>query len=221
MFSQGIVVDPSNGGTADGTTTTVNLGRSNELIVSELHGKYLEQCYRGNVYYGSTTTTGVVISIATTKTPTYTIWNPAGSGKLIVPIVTLCGWNATTAALGTVIWTATTSAGASIATTAPFVTFTTPQTPVNANLGSGKVSVAKFGNESTTISITAAASFYRSTGFTITPTTAATSVAPGWQWRDDWDGTSVIPPGNAIHLMGSTAFAAALCVTTVWCEIPL
>ncbi len=220
MFAQGIVVDPSNGGVADGLTTNINLGRSNELIVSELHGKYLEQCYRGNVYIGSTTTTGVVVSIATTKTPTYTIWNPAGSGKLIVPIVSLYSWNSTTSVLGGLVWMATTSAGASIATTAPFVTFTSPQTPVNANLGSGKVSVAKFGNDSTTISITAAATFYRGTGITATATTVG-AIISAWQWRDDWDGMSVIPPGNAIHLMGSTAVALAVVVSTVWAEIPL
>jgi hypothetical protein len=220
MFSQGIVVDPSNGGVPDGTTTNINLGRSNELIVSELHGKYLEQSYRGNVYIGSTSSAGAVIAIASTKTPTYTIWNPAGSGKLCVPIVTLISWNATTSVLGALVWTATTGAGSAIATTAPFVTFTTPATPVNANLGSGKVSQMKFGNDGTTISITAAATFYRNTGFTVTADTVATATA-GWTWRDDWDGMSVIPPGNAIHLMGSTAVALTAVVSMVWAEIPL
>jgi hypothetical protein len=220
MLLSGTVFDPSNAASPDGSTNAANMGRANELIVAELHGKYLEQTYRGNVYYGSTSTAGAVIAIASTKTPTYTIWNPAGSGKLCVPIVTLISWNATTSVLGALVWTATTSAGSTIATTAPIVTFTTPATPVNANLGSGKVSQMKFGNDGTTISITAAASFYRNTGFTVTADTVATATA-GWTWRDDWDGMSVIPPGNAIHLMGSTAVALTAVVTTAWVEIPL
>jgi len=39
--------------------------------------------------------------------------------------------------------------------------------------------------------------------------------------RDDWDGTGIIPPGNAIHLMGSTSVAATVVVSTVWAEVPL
>jgi len=219
-FAQGVVFDPSNAASTDGSTVTFNSGRANEMLMAELHGKYYTQNYRGNVFIGSTTTTGVVIPIATTKTPVYTIWNPAGSGKNIVPIVSLFSWNATTSVLGAVIWTATTGAGSTIATTAPIVTFTSPQAPVNANLGSGKTSVAKFGNDSTTISITAAASFYRNTGITATASTAG-AIISAWSWRDDWDGTAIIPPGNAIHLMGSTAVALTLVVSTIWVETPL
>ena len=72
-----------------------------------------------------------------------------------------------------------------------------------------------------TTTLTAASTFYRDTGMQITPTTAATGVAPGWVWRDDWDGTGIIPPGNAIHLMGTTAIATTATVSTVYAELPL
>ncbi len=218
-YLQGNVIDPSAGGTADGSFPIVNMGRSNELIVSELHGKYFEQCYRGNIFYASTASAGVVIPIASTLTPTYSLWNPAGSGKLMVPIALLIGWTATTAALGSLVWTATTNAGSGISTTAPFVAFGTGA-GVNANLGSGKVSQMRTATGGTT-TIVAASTFYRETGMSITPTTAATSVAPGWMWRDDFDGTSVVPPGNAIHLMATTAIAITATVTTIYAEIPL
>ena len=219
MYLQGTVFDPSNASTPDGTTATVNMGRANELIVSELHGKYFEQCYRGNIYYASTATTGVVIPIATTLTPTYSLWNPAGSGKLMVPVALLLGWTSTTAALGEIVWMATTNAGSGISSTAPFVAFGSG-TAVNANLGSGKVSQMRTGTGGTT-TLVAAASFYRATGLSITATTAATATGPGWVWRDDFDGTSIVPPGNAIHLMASTAIAIAATVTVVYEEIPL
>ena len=221
MLFQGTVLDPSMAASPDGSSNTISMGRANELLVAELHGKYFEQCYRGNVYYASTATTGLVIPIASTLTPTYTIWNPAGSGKLCVPIVTLIGWTATTAALGSYVWTATTKTGDTIGDIAPFTAFTTPSRPINALLGSGKVTQMRFGNAATTITLVAAATFYRETGMQITPTTAATSGVPGWTWRDDWDGSGIIPPGTAIHLMGSTAIATTVTVTTIYEEIPL
>lgn len=216
---QGIVLDPSSGASADGATVTANFGRSSDLIVSELHGKYFTQCYRGNVYYASTATAGVVIPIASTLTPTYSIWNPAGSGKLLVPLVTLLGWTATTAALGNFVWTATTNAGSGISSTAPFVAFGTGS-GLNANLGSGKVSAMRVGSGGTT-TLVAASTFYRSTGISVTATTAATSVAPWWIARDDWDGSGIVPPGNAIHLMATTAIAVTAQVTLAYVEVPL
>ena len=160
-----------------------------------------------------------MIQISTSLTPTYSLWNPAGSGKLLVPIALLLGWTATTAALGEIVWTATTSAGSGISSTAPFVAFGTG-TATNASLGSSKASVMRTGTGGTT-TLVAASTFYRSTGLSITATTAATATGPGWVWRDDFDGTSIIQPGNAIHLMASTAIAIAATVTTIYAEIPL
>ncbi len=218
MLSQGVVFDPSSASTPDGSTASVNLGRANDLIVSELHGKYFQQCYRGNVYLASTTTAGVVIPISSTLTPTYSLWNPAGSGKLIVPIVTLVTWTVTTGAFGGLVWHATTNAGSSISTTAPFVAFGTG-TAVNANIGSGKVSQLRVGSGGTT-TLVAAATFYRSLGVTI-PTAAISVPTAPFQIRDDWDGTGILPPGNAIHLFGATAVALTAVITTVYEEVPL
>ena len=219
MFLQGVVFDPSSAATADGATATANFGRANDLIVSELHGKYFQQCYRGNLFYSSTASTGVVLPISTTLTPTYSLWNPSGSGKLLVPVVCYLGWTSTTAALGEIVWMATTNAGSGISSTAPFVAFGTG-TPVNGNLGSGKSSQMRVANGGTT-TLVAASTFYRSTGWSITATTAATATGPGWTWRDDFDGSSVVPPGNAIHIMATTAIAIAATITTIWEEIPL
>ena len=218
MLMQGVVADPSSAASPDGSINAVNLGRANEVLAATLHGKYFEQAYRGNIYYASTATAGVVVPIASTLTPTYSIWNPAGSNRLLVPLVTLIGWRVTTPALGSYVWTMTTSAGATIATGAPFAAFGTG-TPVNANLGSGKTSVMFTATGGTT-TLTAAASFYRDFGLSIVPTTAA-SATPGWIWRDDWDGTGVVYPSNAIHLMGTTAIATTATVTLVYAELPL
>jgi len=191
------------------------------VLVAELHGKYFTENYRGNIFYGSTSTSGVVIPIATTKAPVYTIWNPAGSGKLCVPIATLVSWDATTGVLGGLVWTATTAAGAQVGATSPIVTFSAPAAPISANLGAGKTSQMKFANDASTVSITAAGSFYRATGITVSAATAGVLNFGWFTARDDWDGTGIVPPGNAIHLMGSTAVAVTAVITTCWAELPL
>ncbi len=221
----GTVTDPSNNITPDNGSGNFNMGHANEMFVAELYGKNYQHTYRGNIFIGSTTTAGVVIPIATTKTPLFTIWNPQGSGKLLVPIVTLLGYNATTGVLGALVWMATTNAGSTTGATNPIVSFTSPATPVSANLNanagiSGKQSVIKVGNDTTTISITAAATVYRGLGITVTAHTAAGDQALSVA-REEWDGMGIIPPNNAIHLMGSTAVAATLFVSLVWAELPL
>lgn len=221
MLATGTVIDPSSANTPDGQSAPFNMGRANELLVAELHGKYFEQCYRGNIYYASTATAGVVIPIASTLTPTYSLWNPAGSGKLLVPIVTLIAWRTTAAAQGALVWTATTAAGDAISTTAPFVAFGTG-TPLNARLGLGKNSSMRIATGGTTTLI-AAPSFFRDTGINAIVTgTGLNSVnQPLFVARDDWDGAAIVPPGNAIHLMGDTAIAITAGVTTAYAEIPL
>jgi hypothetical protein len=218
MFAQGVVVDPSAGSTPDGSLGTLNLGRSNEAIVAELHGKYYEQCYRGNLYYTTTTAAGVALITSSTLTPTYSLWNPAGSGKNAVLVSLMVAWGTVTTVAGGVVWTATTNAGSSISTTAPMVAFGTGSA-INANLGSGKIAQLKCATGGTT-TIVAAATLYRTTGIAV----GSTSLVAGTAWwvaREEYDGSMIVPPGNAIHLMASTALAATCCITTAWYEAAL
>ena len=218
ILSAGRVLDPSNAGSSDGLNVPFLAGRANEMLMAELHGKYFSQAYRGNVFIASSTTAGVVLQISsTTAALVYSLWNPASSTKLMVPIVTLISWTATTAALGGIVWMATTNAGDAIGTAHPLVTFAVTAV-TNATLGSGKVARTRY---SVSADLIAAPTVYRFTGCSITPTTAATSVAPGWVWRDEWDGACIIPPGNAIHLMGTTAIAIAANISTLFVEVPI
>ena len=218
MLTQGTVTDPSSGGTADGTTSSLNFGRSNEALIGELHGKYYLQCYRGNLYYTTTTAAGVAISTSSTLTPTYSLWNPAGSGKNVVLVSLAVGWDATSSVAGGIVWTATTNAGSGISSTAPFVAFGTG-TAINANLSSGKAAQLRCATGGTT-TLVAAATLYRTTGISF-GSTAVTTASAWWVAREDYDGTMIVPPGNAIHIMGSTAVAVTCCITTAWYEAAL
>jgi hypothetical protein len=218
MLLSGTIFSPTQAGTPDGTPSSFNQGRANELLVAELHGKFFTQCYRGNVFYASTASGGAVIPISnSTAGITYSLWNPSGSGHLLVPITLYIGWTATTAALGSIVWSATTNAGSGLSSLSGFIAFGT-STTANANLGAGNASVMRAATGGTT-TLFAAATVYRNTGLTITP--SAPTVAPGWVWRDDYEGSMVIPPGNAIHLMATTAIAITAEITTVWAEVPI
>jgi hypothetical protein len=217
MLLSGTIFSPTQAATPDGTPSSFNAGRANELLIAELHGKFFTQAYRGNVYYSSTASGGVVIPISNTTTPTYSLWNPSGSGKLLVPVTLYIGWTATTAALSSIVWTATTNAGSGLSSLSGFTAFGS-STTVNGNLGGGNTSVMRVASGGTT-TLVAAATVYRNTGLTIGP--SASTVAPGWVWRDDYEGSLIVPPGTAIHLMATTAIAIVAEITTVWAEVPI
>ena len=77
------------------------------------------------------------------------------------------------------------------------------------------------GTGGTVTLLTGQPTFYRATGITISASTATSTGQSWWTARDDWDGVGIIPPGNAIHLMGSTATLAGITVTLAYVEVPL
>ena len=50
----------------DNATPDQLAGKSGELVVTDLHGKWYEHAVRGNVYYVSTVVAGLAIPISTT-----------------------------------------------------------------------------------------------------------------------------------------------------------
>lgn len=71
---------------SDGAVARPRLGKTAEQIVTELHGKYYESSYRGNVFW-ATMSAGVIFPApAATANNPITLYNPAGSGKNLVLI---------------------------------------------------------------------------------------------------------------------------------------
>lgn len=104
-------VGPQATAAADGTPLILRTGRTGEAIVSELHGRYYEQMSRGRMFSAANQAAQAVsVALATTYTGLL-LYNPLGSGKILVPnkwkyalsvapagIATqglLCGWAAT------------------------------------------------------------------------------------------------------------------------------
>lgn len=81
MFLSG-TIGPQRGNVND--SKYVSMGRDGDLVVSELHGKYYEQAYRGNLY---SCANQAAVTTSTTLNTTFTglaIANPAASGVNLV-----------------------------------------------------------------------------------------------------------------------------------------
>src|SRR5258708_1295950 len=70
--------------TTDGVSiaTGMRQGRLGDAIVSELHGRFYEQVFRGNVYSigcSGTALSATTITLTATSTPILGVWNPATS----------------------------------------------------------------------------------------------------------------------------------------------
>lgn len=191
-------------------------GRFGDQLMSPIGGKYAAAARAGILFHGATAAAGVVIPISTSLTPTFSLWNPAGSGYDFELVCFKAGWSATTAVLGTIGYTFTANAGNGISSTAPFVAFGTG-TPMNAKFNGGRSSAARLAGGGTTTLVAASTNFTNS-GIVTAATTAATTTAPMWIARDDIDGTIILEPGNAMHIMGSTAVAVTLTIDLSWIE---
>src|ERR1700722_19390451 len=77
--------------TADGNVNTpLRQGGQNEMMVSELHGKYYEQAYRGNLF---SVANQAAVSTSSTLNTTFTglsLANPTGSGVNLVILQFYC-----------------------------------------------------------------------------------------------------------------------------------
>jgi len=215
---QGLVLPPSTTSYGAATPVTFLAGKQSEGVTTQLHGKYYTQAINGNVYVGSTAAAGVIVPISSGVTPTFTVWNPAGSGVNASLICAYFSWSATTSATGALAYAWTANAGSGISATAPFVAFGTG-TPQPALIGGSSASKCRLAVAGTTTLI-AAATFLRTAGVSLLTTPAATA-GSWWTARDDIDGSIVLGPSSAIHVCGTTAVLATVAITLIWEECPV
>ena len=202
----------------DGMVSGFRMGRTGEQLASEVHGKYVEQVSRGNVYFGTTLTAGIALIVAATTGNHPSLWNPAGSGfvaslvKLTMSYIS--GANAPTA----LYWHLTQNAGSAIGTAAPVVTWTNVA-PVNCRLGSSNASAMKWAPAVNTY--TAAPPYLCGVGVSL-DTMASTSTNAPFVISIDYDGVMQLPPGNVLSLCTQASTTTALFnVTLYWEELPV
>lgn len=80
-----VEVGPQSKASADGTKSLVRAGRTGEIIVSDLHGRYVEQTRSGNMFSAANQAAQAVsVALSTTYTGIL-LYNPVNSGKVLFP----------------------------------------------------------------------------------------------------------------------------------------
>ena len=230
MLIQGQVGPTSTQSVTPGATPPVRMGQLGDVIVSELHGRFYEQTYRGAVFSGGiaslTSISNATFTSATTgatATPILGLHNPTGSTVNCVVLqatlaITLTALQATGA--GPYVWmtspnTATLSAGVS--------------TPFNRKTLTPFGSQAQYfnGGALTGFSGTLAARFGSSLGGGAHYNASLLGTAVGFMpplqgFTENLDGSIIVPPGYVLALMATTTPVAHSAVSNImWEEVPL
>lgn len=178
-------------------------GRQGELLASELHGRYYEQTYRGNMFSISTQGTNVTTTAALATTFTgLAISNPASTGVNLV----LNKFTATQFAAGV---------AATVGIMGGIGVLTASLTPQSRVIGGGQVSKA-LASASATISTPVLIVAVGSVGSVATTAYGATN---GIVF--DAEGSIIVPPGSFIASYTSTAQTSAWQFSFAWEEVPI
>jgi len=193
---------------ADGVTTQpFRQGKGSEVIMQQLHGRYAEQVYRGNVFIAASQAVATTtVGLATTYTG-LALSNPVGSGKIISLLFV---------SLMQSVIQATQPEAYSIATgfnAATDVTHTTPVTPRCALVGSSISPVGKADSSATLPT----APFYS----LFLGETASATTQPGTIVVDVNGAIGLLPGGYAIFATPAQASVAGMWFSYIWEEMPL
>lgn len=203
MLTQGIVGVQS---VSDGSTPFVRQGKQGELSISELHSRYYEQNYRGNIFSVHTQGTGVTTTAALATTFTgLAVGNPTGSGVNLVLMQFSCTQFAVGAAATIGIMGAANGA-------APITASLTPQSRL---IGAGPASKA-LATAGQTINTPLLIDTYGSVG---SLATTGYGIEPGI--FVDIGGSIIVPPGSFIASYTAIVTTSALQFGFTWEEVPI
>jgi len=215
MQISGIVNPPANQSVIDGAQPIALMGKSAELLVAEIHGKYYTSSYRGTAYIGAAGGAGVIPPIYTTTAQVFGIWNRAGNTRNAVP-QTLDVGIVTNAAevVGSFVLSQSLNAGSALATGG--ISAFTSGVPQGGNVGiSGGNTVSFTPSAATTLAATLLMSL--NYGFF---STAVTALSPGG-FHYDFEGGVIVPPNVGVWWAGNVAQTATFLPTLRWEEPPL
>jgi hypothetical protein len=195
-------------GKQTGQNITVGVGEFSEALVTELQPRYLEQAYRGNIFFAALQAAVAVTNLSATATGLI-LSNPAGSGKnLWLLDLGVQQAVAAAAAIDSLVL------AANVNPIAAATVHTTPLTVRAALLGSASTAVGLADSAAT---LPAAPVVIRSLYAPSISATATTSVPP--YVKDEIAGLIGLAPGTTISLSATTAISVLAHIS--WLELPL
>jgi hypothetical protein len=208
----------------DGATVNLRTSKGGDLIVSELHGRFYEQNYRGNLYGNAinalTALSANTITLTATTTPILGVWNPLSSGvNLVILQAALAAGINNTAATGpgAFVW-ATSTGNAAISTGS--VPFNHKTLTAAGSQAKGMAFIALTGLTNNLV-VQEGSDFPVPTIITTTavPTTVQTPTTP---FVSNIDGAFIVPPGGVLALL-NTVSTTTISVggRLMWEEVPV
>jgi hypothetical protein len=192
---------------SNGTLAGSRGGNSGDVVVSELHGRFYEQNFQGNVYSNGSTVTALTantISLTATTTPILGIWNPATSTVNAVisqAALTVVANNLTSGAgPGVFVWAVSIGNAAISTGSNPWNRKSLAQ---NGSQVKGMSFVALTGLTNNLV-IMEGSEFATPAGLTYT-TLASTQLMPEFSNTQNFDGSLIVPPGGVLALLNTTS----------------
>lgn len=208
----------------DGASINQRGGKQGDTMVSELHGRFYEQVYRGNTYSVSTggvlALTANTITLTASTTPILGIWNPPTSGVNAVMLqASLVDYlnNVTSVFPGAFVWAASTGNGAISTGLAPWNRKTLTQTGSQVKGFGGVTALTGLTNN---LVVFDTADFNTASGL-LTTTVAAATPTPGVLGIQNFDGQLIVPPGGVLALLNTISSTThSVWARAFWEEVP-
>lgn len=207
----------------DGVINTARAGRTGEAMVSELQGRFYENCYRGNLYSNGVTETALsanTISLSATTTPILGVWNPPTSTVNLVILqaslaVTLQAASSTRA--GALVWASSVGNTAISTGSAPFNRKTLS---LSGSQAKGMSFVALTGLTNNLV-IFEGSELVSGPAIT-TASVPATANVPVISSVENFDGNLIVPPGGVLALLNTVSTAnISVAGRLLWAEVAL
>jgi hypothetical protein len=210
-----------------GVTPSVRQGQLGDTVVSQLHGRFYEPAYRGNLFIANIPAYTLVVNNATSANtttgavPIVGVWNPTTSGVNLVlqqAGLQIVNTAASSNASGAFVWAYATNQSALTSTTSGIASRTLTSSSQGKVYGGGTATLTGL-----TGSLTVLEGADLAGGLAIATTSIATStVVPNFAYVQNFDGSVIVPPGGVWVLM-NTVNNSTTAVTShlVWEEVPL
>jgi hypothetical protein len=211
---------------SDGTFPDLRLGRSAEGVVQELHGRFYEQVFRGNVFSIGcqlTALSSATILLTASAQPIVGVWNPTTSPVNLAILQAMLVDeinNVTSVALGAFVWTSSLGNTSLTAGLAPFNRKTLASTGSQAKAFALSTSSLLTGLTNNLV-VFEPAEFNTASGL-LTTTVLAATPTPSASGVQNFDGGLIVPPGGVLALLNTVSTTThSVAARLMWEEVPI
>jgi hypothetical protein len=212
---------------AAGSQNIIRTIKTGEVAVSEVHGRFYEQTYNGNVFSIGcqlTALSAATILLTSSSQPIVGVWNPPTSlNNLVILQAALqdeINTVTTPTAVGSFVWASSQSNASLTAGLAPF-NRKTMQTNGSQAKAFALSTASLLTGLTNNLTIFETADFSTVTTQSTTLTSTATQFFPSVVGIQNFDGSLIVPPGGVLALLNTASTTAhSVSARLMWEEVP-